>query len=89
MTETPASKSSSSPTEAEAQAAQGTEEQERSYAPLFAKGCGWLLLSVVLAVGVAVAGHGDVESWGSALAGVVILLLVLGSSGLTGVRKSK
>jgi hypothetical protein len=56
----------------------------RSYAPLFMKGCGWTLLSILLGVGVLIAGKGDFESVGSALAGVVILLLVLSSSGLTG-----
>lgn len=61
--------------------------EPRSYAPLFMKGCGWSLLSIMLAVGVAVAGKGDFESVGSALAGVVILLLVLSSSGLTGFWK--
>lgn len=64
-----------------------TDAAQRSYAPLFMKGCGWSLLSIMLAVGVAVAGKGDFESVGSALAGVVILLLVLSSSGLTGFWK--
>lgn len=71
MTE-PESKSESSPAE------------PRSYAPYFVKGCGWTLLCLVLGVGVLFAGKGDFESVGSALAGIVILLLVLSSSGLTG-----
>jgi len=61
--------------------------EPRSYAPLFMKGCGWALLSIVLGVGVVFAGKGDFESVGSGLAGIVILLLVLSSSGLTGFWK--
>jgi hypothetical protein len=61
--------------------------EARSYAPLFMKGCGWALLSIVLGVGVVIAGKGDFESVGSGLAGIVILLLVLSSSGLTGFWK--
>lgn len=68
-------------------AATQSSAEPRSYAPLFMKGCGWSLLSIMLAVGVLVAGKGDFESVGSALAGVVILLLVLSSSGLTGFWK--
>ena len=75
------------PAPAPAPAASETDAAPRSYAPLFMKGCGWSLLSIMLAVGVAVAGKGDFESVGSALAGVVILLLVLSSSGLTGFWK--
>jgi hypothetical protein len=56
----------------------------RSYAPLFMKGCGFSLLSIVLAVGVMVASKGDSAAMGSALIGVVFLLLILSSSGLTG-----
>lgn len=56
----------------------------RSYAPLFMKGCGFSLLAVVLAVGVMVASKGDSAAMGSALIGVVFLLLILSSSGLTG-----
>ena len=58
-------------------------------APLFMKGCGWTLLSIVLGVGVLIAGKGDFESVGSALAGIFILLLVLSSSGLTGFWSNK
>lgn len=81
MTQTQPPKSSSNPTEP-AQAQQEAPDPE--YARKFAKGCGWTLMSVVLAVGVYVASKGDVASIGSALAGIVILIMVLGSSGLTG-----
>ena len=60
------------------------EPAPRSYAPLFLKGCGFTLLAVVLAVGVMVASKGDSAAVGSALIGVVFLLLILSSSGLTG-----
>jgi hypothetical protein len=69
--------------------AEEAADSARSYAPLFMKGCGWTLLSIVLGVGVVIAGKGDFESVGSALAGVVILLLVLSSSGLTGFWSNK
>ena len=55
-----------------------------SYAPLFMKGCGFTLLAIVLGVGVFVASKGDSAALGSALVGVVYLLLILSSSGLTG-----
>jgi predicted lipid-binding transport protein (Tim44 family) len=85
MTQTQPPKSSSSPTEPDAaQQAAETPPEDPNYAGKFAKGCGWTLMSVVLAVGVYVASKGDVASIGSALAGIVILIMVLGSSGLTG-----
>jgi hypothetical protein len=70
-------------------AAPGTPPTEpavpsRSYAPLFLKGCGFSLLAVALGVGVLVASKGDFAAIGSALFGVVFLLLILSSSGLTG-----
>jgi hypothetical protein len=74
MTQTQPPKSSSSP----------TEPEDPNYAGKFAKGCGWTLMAVVLGIGVYVASKGDVASIGSALAGIVILIMVLGSSGLTG-----
>ena len=91
MTQTPPPTSSSSPTEpssvgADPQAAeaQGGDDAP-SYARKFAKGCGWTLLSIALVAGVVVfGGHGDATSWGSAIAGAIILIGVLGSSGLTG-----
>lgn len=64
-------------------------ETPRSYAPLFMKGCGWTLLAILLGVGVLVAGKGDFSTVGSSLAGIVILLLVLSSSGLTGFWDNK
>jgi hypothetical protein len=64
---------------AETQAALG-----HSYAPIFAKGCGLLLLCIVLGAGVAVVGKGEIASLGSAIIGVLFLVLILGSSGLTG-----
>ena len=64
-------------------------EEPRSYAPLFFKIFGWGLLSIVLGVGVLIAGRGDFSTVGSALAGIVILLLVLSSSGLTGFWDTK
>jgi len=48
------------------------------------KGCGCLIASTVLAGGVALMGNNDPASWGSALIGVLFLILVVGSSGLTG-----
>jgi hypothetical protein len=48
------------------------------------KGCGCLFGLAVLALGVAVVGGGESSSWGSALFGVVILLIIVGSSGLIG-----
>jgi hypothetical protein len=78
MTQTPPPKPSSNPTEA------APEDDAPNYAAMFGKGCGWTLLSVALAAGVAFVGHGDVASWGSAIAGVIVLIFILGSSGLTG-----
>jgi hypothetical protein len=82
MTPISPNKSSSSPTEATSPAV--SEEPGRSYGPIFAKGCGCLLICIVLGVGVALVGKGEVASWGSAIVGVLFLVLVMGSSGLTG-----
>lgn len=86
MTETPPNKSSSSPTEpAGAGAAPGEPlTQARSYAGAFGKGCGFVVIAIVLGLGVAFVGHGDPESWGAAIVGMVFLVLVMGSSGLSG-----
>ena len=87
MTQISPNKSSSSPTEQPASGPDGLgkdAEQGRSYAPIFAKGCGLLVICVVLGVGVAFVGEGEVASWGSAIVGVLFLVLVMGSSGLTG-----
>jgi hypothetical protein len=51
---------------------------------MFAKGCGLLLLCAVLGVGVAFVGKGEIASVGSAIVGVLFLVIILGSSGLTG-----
>jgi hypothetical protein len=88
MTETPPNRSSSSPTEQEAAAAPAPEAAEApSFAPKFFKGCGCVTVCILLAVGVALAGNGDVESWGSGIAGVLILVFVVSTSGLTGWHK--
>jgi hypothetical protein len=60
------------------------QQEQRSYAGAFAKGCGFLLLAIVLGLGVAFVGKGEVEIWGAAIVGMLFLVLVLGSSGLTG-----
>jgi hypothetical protein len=73
----------------EPSAAPTASEEPRSYAPLFLKIFGWSLLAIVLGVGVLIAGRGDFSTVGSALAGIVILLLVLSSSGLTGFWDNK
>jgi hypothetical protein len=87
MTATPPNESSSSPTEPAAGAA--TPEAERSIGPIVLKGCGCLMASSVLAGGVALVGNNDPASWGSALIGVLFLILVVGSSGLTGFWNKK
>jgi hypothetical protein len=58
--------------------------EQRSYAPVFFKGCGFTVLAAVLGVGVLVAAKGDPSVVGAALFGVVFLLVILGTSGLTG-----
>ncbi|MFI5305712.1 MAG: hypothetical protein ACHQ53_00090 [Polyangiales bacterium] len=82
--ETPPSKSSSSPTDPAETAPSTQSTQERSYAGAFAKGCGFVVLAIVLGLGVAFVGKGEVESWGAAIVGVIFVVLILGSSGLTG-----
>jgi hypothetical protein len=86
MTPTEPSRSSSNPTD-QADGALTPEvdaDPGRSYAPMFAKGCGCLLVCIVLGIGVAVGGRGELSSWGSAIVGVLFLVLIVGSSGLTG-----
>ena len=85
MTETPPNESSSNPTET----APAPGDEDPGYAGKFAKGCGCLGASVVLAVGVAFMGRGDMASWGSGIIGVLFLVLVVGSSGLTGFWNKK
>jgi hypothetical protein len=85
MTTTPPSESSSSPTDPPGpEPVVDPPAQERSIGPAVLKGCGCLVASSVLAIGVALVGHNDPASWGSALIGVLFLILVVGSSGLTG-----
>jgi hypothetical protein len=82
MTPIPPSESSSSPTEPES----GGIDGQKVFVKV-AKGCGCTTASVLLAIGVGLAGGGVPESWGSALVGVLFLLLIVGSSGLTGWHK--
>jgi hypothetical protein len=88
MTETPPNRSSSSPTEEPEQSgtpqSDATAPQQRSYAPLFAKGCGCMSVCIIFGIGVAVVGRGELASVGSAIVGVLFLVLIVGSSGLTG-----
>lgn len=60
------------------------EDEPKSYAPIFFRTLIGISLSVVLLAGVAWAGRGDVASWGSALIGLLILVMVLLTSGTTG-----
>jgi hypothetical protein len=89
MTATPPNESSSSPTEPAVLTPDTAAQVERSIGPIVLKGCGCLIASFVLAGGVALAGNNDPASWGSALIGVLFLILVVGSSGLTGFWNKK
>ena len=60
------------------------DKAPRSFAPLFAKGCGFVVLCTLLGLGVAFGGEAKLSSWGSAVMGVFFLLLVVSTSGLTG-----
>ena len=75
-----------SPPETAPESAASDEETHapRSFAPLFAKGCGFMVLCTVLGLGVAFGGQAKFESWGSAVMGVFFLLLIISTSGLTG-----
>ena len=91
MTTIPPSESSSSPIEPGSTASEPSAPSEPPSEPsprniplTVAKGCGCLVVLVVLAVGVALVGGGEASSWGSALFGVVILIVLVGSSGLIG-----
>jgi len=94
MTTTPPSASSSSPTEPEAGPHDAAAPPGAAEVPdasggsgpaiKVLKGCGCLSALIVLAGGVALVGGGEPASWGSALFGVVILLIMVGSSGLIG-----
>jgi hypothetical protein len=52
--------------------------------PKIAKWVGYSALSIALAVGVAVVGDNKPESIGSALIGVLFVVMVVGSSGVNG-----
>lgn len=52
--------------------------------PKAARWIGYSLLSIVLGIGVALVGDFQVESIGSALIGVLFVVLVVGSSGVNG-----
>ena len=56
------------------------EPPRKSYASLFFKIFACVLIGIPLVAGVAYAGHGTSESWGSALAGFLILILVMMTS---------
>lgn len=87
MTEIPPSESSSSPIEAAADAASVEDDLGPRTFKLALKGCGCLVALSALGFGVAMAGGGATESWGSALVGVLFLLMIVGSSGLIGWHK--
>jgi len=59
-------------------------EGRASIAPKVAKVIGYSLLSIVLGVGVAVVGDNKPESIGSALIGILFVVMVVGSSGVNG-----
>ncbi len=71
------------PEQTEATAAAPAEPRRFQPAKVL-KGCGCLTASIVLVVGVAIAGDGRPEAWGSAIAGLVILIMVVGTSGTNG-----
>jgi hypothetical protein len=52
--------------------------------PVISKVIGYGLLSIVLGVGVAVVGDNKPESIGSALIGILFVVMVVGSSGVNG-----
>jgi hypothetical protein len=59
-------------------------EGRRSLWPVISKVIGYSLLSLVLGVGVAVVGDNKPESIGSALIGILFVIMVVGSSGVNG-----
>ncbi|MDH5676019.1 MAG: hypothetical protein OEZ06_28110 [Myxococcales bacterium] len=62
-----------------------TEDREgKSYASTFFKIFGIVALAIPLAAGVAWAGNGNVESWSSALVGVLFLVMIVITSGARG-----
>lgn len=59
-------------------------EGRKPMGPLIAKVLGYTALSIVLGVGVAVVGDNKPESIGSALIGILFVVMVVGSSGVNG-----
>lgn len=59
-------------------------EGRPSLGPIIAKVIGYSLLSIALAGGVAVVGDFKLESIGSALIGILFVVMVVGSSGVNG-----
>jgi hypothetical protein len=59
-------------------------EGRPSFWPVISKVIGYSLLSLVLGVGVAVVGDNKPESIGSALIGILFVVMVVGSSGVNG-----
>lgn len=59
-------------------------EGRPSIGPKIAKWMGYSMLSIALAGGVALVGDFKVESIGSALIGVLFVVMVVGSSGVNG-----
>lgn len=59
-------------------------EGRPSFWPVISKVIGYSLLSIVLGVGVAVVGDMQVASIGSALIGILFVVMVVGSSGVNG-----
>ena len=57
--------------------------------PTIAKIFGYTILSIVLAVGVALVGDFKIESIGSAVIGVLFVIMVVGSSGVNGYHPKK
>jgi hypothetical protein len=63
---------------------EATEEKPRIHPAKVIKGCGCLTASIVLVLTVAIAGDWKPEAWCSAIAGLVILIMVVGTSGTNG-----
>jgi len=59
-------------------------EGRPSFWPVISKVVGYSLLSIILGVGVAVVGDMQVASIGSALIGILFVVMVVGSSGVNG-----
>jgi hypothetical protein len=59
-------------------------EGRKPLGPIIAKVIGYSLLSIVLGVGVALVGDFKIESIGSALIGILFIVMVVGSSGVNG-----